>query len=110
MDGTRMVSFIYRRNNASEQIKKESQHMATKAKNSNFTAVIRDENYVEALTDFQWNNRLTRPELVRRALDEFAQRNGITVPSAEAAEADNVEAAEAPAVEAAEAPAATRRR
>lgn len=61
--------------------------MAPKAaKNSNFTAVIRDEEFVEALTDYQWSNRLTRPELVRLAIDEFAANHGIA-PSTETAEA-----------------------
>lgn len=55
-------------------------------KNSNFTAVIRDETFVEALTDYQWDNRLTRPELVRLAIDEFAANHGITA-STETAEA-----------------------
>lgn len=63
------------------------------AKNSNFTAVIRDEDYVEALTDYQWSNRLTRPELVRAAIDFFAEAKGIKVP----AESEE-ENAEAPAV------------
>ena len=57
------------------------------AKNSNFTAVIRDEEYTEALTDYQWSNRLTRPELVRAAIDFFAEAKGITVPKAENTEA-----------------------
>lgn len=84
--------------------------MTTKAKNSNFTAVIRDEEYVEALTDYQWSNRLTRPELVRKAVDEFAANHGIKVPSAETpAESDQDTLPDAPADEVAEAP-ATRRR
>jgi hypothetical protein len=83
---------------------KEDQHMA---KNSNFTAVIRDEEYVEALTDYQWNNRLTRPELVRKAVDEFATNHGIKVPTAETP-ADSVEGQET-LPEATEAPARGRR-
>lgn len=75
------------------------------AKNSNFTAVIRDEEYVEALTDYQWSNRLTRPELVRKAVDEFAANHGIKLPSTEApAEVEGQdtlpEATEVPATEA----------
>jgi hypothetical protein len=85
--------------------------MVQKAKNSNFTAVIRDEDYVEALTDYQWSNRLTRPELVRTAIDEFAANHGIKVPAVETpAESDEPgvtadEATDAPA----EAPARGRR-
>lgn len=75
------------------------QHMAPKAtaKSSNFTAVIRDEDYVEALTDYQWANRLTRPELVRAAIDFFAEAKGIKLPTVEEVEiaaADEAEAAD----------------
>jgi len=90
------------------------QHMAPKTKNSNFTAVIRDEEYVEALTDYQWSNRLTRPELVRAAIDFFAEAKGIKVPSADEAEiavTDEAEAAEqAEAAETVKTEATTRRR
>lgn len=61
--------------------------MATKNTNSNFTAVIRDEGLAEALTEFQWNNRLTRPELVRQAIDEFAVNHGIVATVKDSAEA-----------------------
>lgn len=61
--------------------------MAKRVTTSNFTAVVKDENLVEALTDYQWANRLTRPELVRLALDEFVINHGIEVAPEDSAEA-----------------------
>lgn len=80
-------------------------------KNSNFTAVIKDEAIVEALTDYQWNNRLTRPELVRKAIDEFAAAHNIVAKPVEvAADQPELPAADAPDAPAeTETPARTRR-
>lgn len=64
------------------------QHMSKstdKVKNVSFGAVIPAE-YAEELTEFQWNNRLTRPQLVRAAIDAFADANGITRPADDSAE------------------------
>lgn len=64
------------------------QHMSKTvdtSKNVSFGAVIPGA-YAEKLTDYQWENRLTRPELVRVALDEFADKRGIERPTEAPAE------------------------
>lgn len=63
------------------------QHMAKKidpTKNVSFAAVVPG-TYAVELDNYQWENRLTRPELVRLALDAFADANGIARPLADTA-------------------------
>jgi predicted transcriptional regulator len=48
----------------------------TRGKGKQVSATVSPELY-DALEDYGWNNRKTRTDLVRQAVEEFAERNGI---------------------------------
>jgi predicted DNA-binding protein len=52
----------------------------TRGKGKQVSATVSPELY-DALEDYGWNNRKTRTDLVRQAVEEFAERNGILAPA-----------------------------
>lgn len=52
----------------------------TPAKKSRSFAAVVTGDYAEALEDHRWAERMTRPELVRAALDLYADTHGISRP------------------------------